>query len=1067
MVGLSGGQWRLLGSIWLLLLSGCGGVGSDTGTTSVSIELGYDRSQRTVQQSLSETPSLLALLIADAHAALISSAYPHIGSITLQISSASYDSATINQRFNADRFPLNEQGDALLLSDTSVLLEVPNDQPLSFVIRAFTPDKYQIYRGDATLTTAQMAIAETLSLPLTMLSDVDERLPILATDSDCVDDDGDGLCSDYEDHFFTIEGVPDIDNDGVKNSLDDDSDGDGVSDQAEGIERGRSGYPAFIDADTTTDETTDGDTTTDDTSTDSSRSAAQINEVALARPLLTLPASALGFAEDRQPEEVEWTLFYLVQMRETPFIDQVDPNATVAAITAYIAPGYQTTLDLAADDLNTFDHPTLPSIAEGTLIADQPYQLLVEYLPTGVASTIDAIGTMLVADAQWSPLPFSEQSIGKGKALFSYGTVVRPFAGIDYTAEIVVERYLDDASTLASSSWWMSLDLFIAEAYQQTLLAELQLESGDQTLWMGSDDASLYYMDVLDEQRDGVIGRRYLPYLYNLTLATDTSTPIVLRRQPVASEQSVAFAATLPASGELDGYQTTLITLNATYHRDPEAVTYNFQLLNPVPDAVWSLEVAFGIFDVSSGQLLDYRSVSSDAGEISWNGDVGKLEITHLQLDVTTAATVVIDYALIRYRFGPLSLYLWGATNDGSDSDGDGITNQVELAYGSDPTMVDSDGDTIADGSDNCPLLFNTPQIDSNGNHIGDRCDYAIAASQIPFTSHSSSNSGIAVWNREGASGHPLPATLSTTTEADEYAYYALATADQAYAQFVSGATLITANEPLGGFPELQQLLTMSGYAVTDIGISFGERNLGDDRQGSDWWLEGSTEYRRYQPPTDAAVEPLTLTINGEAVLQFPLTDLTLAIDYTPLLDQSGSVPTISGYSAPLTVDYGYVLLSATPMVEMIGDALRDEIYGSVHPPRLKVESMTPQLQGAYQGSDYDGALLALDRAYLALPSGLVEGRVNSDSGAPLRLQLFDASNTESGALPLATRVADPRGYYQFYGIEPGSYWLRAFVDLNGDAIWSSDEPVAESSTLEIGEAPARQIDLYPSVSGG
>jgi type VI secretion system secreted protein Hcp len=39
------------------------------------------------------------------------------------------------------------------------------------------------------------------------------------------------------------------------------------------------------------------------------------------------------------------------------------------------------------------------------------------------------------------------------------------------------------------------------------------------------------------------------------------------------------------------------------------------------------------------------------------------------------------------------------------------------------PVLPDSDGDTIADASDNCPTVFNTTQINSDADTLGDACD--------------------------------------------------------------------------------------------------------------------------------------------------------------------------------------------------------------------------------------------------------------------------------------------------------------------------------------------------------
>jgi hypothetical protein len=57
------------------------------------------------------------------------------------------------------------------------------------------------------------------------------------------------------------------------------------------------------------------------------------------------------------------------------------------------------------------------------------------------------------------------------------------------------------------------------------------------------------------------------------------------------------------------------------------------------------------------------------------------------------------------------------ASNDGPDSDGDGVCNAGE---------VDDDNDGVADAADNCPATANADQADLNGNGLGDACDTAL-----------------------------------------------------------------------------------------------------------------------------------------------------------------------------------------------------------------------------------------------------------------------------------------------------------------------------------------------------
>jgi len=52
--------------------------------------------------------------------------------------------------------------------------------------------------------------------------------------------------------------------------------------------------------------------------------------------------------------------------------------------------------------------------------------------------------------------------------------------------------------------------------------------------------------------------------------------------------------------------------------------------------------------------------------------------------------------------------------SDGLDTDGDGLCNLGD---------TDDDADSVADSDDNCPLIANSAQRDSNGNGVGDACD--------------------------------------------------------------------------------------------------------------------------------------------------------------------------------------------------------------------------------------------------------------------------------------------------------------------------------------------------------
>lgn len=58
-----------------------------------------------------------------------------------------------------------------------------------------------------------------------------------------------------------------------------------------------------------------------------------------------------------------------------------------------------------------------------------------------------------------------------------------------------------------------------------------------------------------------------------------------------------------------------------------------------------------------------------------------------------------------------------------NDADNDGLTDEQEAALGTDPTIADTDGDTVLDGNDNCPVVSNTDQLNTDHDELGNACD--------------------------------------------------------------------------------------------------------------------------------------------------------------------------------------------------------------------------------------------------------------------------------------------------------------------------------------------------------
>ena len=134
-----------------------------------------------------------------------------------------------------------------------------------------------------------------------------------------------------------------------------------------------------------------------------------------------------------------------------------------------------------------------------------------------------------------------------------------------------------------------------------------------------------------------------------------------------------------------------------------------------------------------NGETTEWRNGSTFTGEFSVpEGDTLSLTINWYETfenkdkfqlaSVTMSDIVITDNRVISITASDYQTQF--------DDDGDNASNLAERNAGSDPNnvndfpgFVDTDGDTIGDDVDNCPVNANTDQLDFNNNTIGDVCD--------------------------------------------------------------------------------------------------------------------------------------------------------------------------------------------------------------------------------------------------------------------------------------------------------------------------------------------------------
>ncbi len=130
-------------------------------------------------------------------------------------------------------------------------------------------------------------------------------------------------------------------------------------------------------------------------------------------------------------------------------------------------------------------------------------------------------------------------------------------------------------------------------------------------------------------------------------------------------------------------------------------------------------EITLQYLDFQSGMITDSATIGIAASFAEDEAGPGYNEVS-----TVPAAGVMVAYNE-DYLRNELAVRFQAGSDDGGgiDTDGDGIPDDDD-AFPDDPTeATDSDGDQTGDNLDNCPIVANPDQLNTDGDSEGDACD--------------------------------------------------------------------------------------------------------------------------------------------------------------------------------------------------------------------------------------------------------------------------------------------------------------------------------------------------------
>ena len=289
-------------------------------------------------------------------------------------------------------------------------------------------------------------------------------------------------------------------------------------------------------------------------------------------------------------------------------------------------------------------------------------------------------------------------------------------AGVAWNAKVVSCKYLDASGSGSSSNAILCLNYFRDLKLNHGVNIKLSNNS-----YGGSAYSSAFY-SAISAQRDAGI-------LFVASAGNDGTDNDVTPHYPGSYDlDNIITVAAIDKYGALSSFSNYGLTtvdvaapgsaigstwLDNDYYFNRSGTSY----AAPYVSGMLVLYASDRLFD--SWTALRDRLYATGKPLTSLSGKMTHPQLASLAIPFVDADTDGMhDNWELSYGLNPNN-----AADAASDMDGDGLINLQEYQARSKPHQIDTDGDAVIDGSDNCVLVINANQLNTDGDAQGNVCD--------------------------------------------------------------------------------------------------------------------------------------------------------------------------------------------------------------------------------------------------------------------------------------------------------------------------------------------------------